>query len=165
MKNIVAHISAEFDARPRWHAFVVGLALWSLAYRGNMFLNLFPATDWPMLSFERNIPFVDWTILPYLSVFLQIFLGMWLLQTRRFGCAISAGLVMIAVYGLIFLFWPSYYPREGFEPGGYFAWMYQQMWTLDPPRNCFPSLHVGMAFLAAFSMLGQNRNRGWLFLL
>jgi membrane-associated phospholipid phosphatase len=34
-------------------------------------------------------------------------------------------------------------------------WVFETFWSLDAPQNCWPSLHVGLSYLAAFAALDE----------
>jgi membrane-associated phospholipid phosphatase len=76
---------------------------------------------------------------------------------RTFLACVSMWIVGYAC----FLVYPTTLPRPVGEIGqGFFAWFLQGIYDGDPPRNCFPSLHVATPFLAAFSCWRVHRGVG-----
>ena len=61
-------------------------------------------------------------------------------------------LVWITGYAC-FLMYPTVAPRpsDGDIGEGFFAWFLRGIYEADPPRNCFPSLHVATPFVAALT--------------
>ena len=68
--------------------------------------------------------------------------------------------VVVTAYA-VFLLYPTAAPRPADVPGdGFSAWSLRRLYALDPPYNCFPSLHVAYAFLAALSTYRVRRGLG-----
>jgi membrane-associated phospholipid phosphatase len=60
-----------------------------------------------------------------------------------------------------FLVYPTILPRPTGEIGeGFFAWFLRSIYDADPPRNCFPSLHVATVFVSALSCWRVHRGVG-----
>jgi membrane-associated phospholipid phosphatase len=69
-------------------------------------------------------------------------------------------LVMVLSYS-IFLVYPTTAPRPDAVAGeGFAAWTLRIAYSLDPPYNCFPSLHVAYAFVSAFACARVHRGVG-----
>jgi membrane-associated phospholipid phosphatase len=107
----------------------------------------------PELALDRMIPVQpDWAVI-YLSYLLSPFLPLLLLraeeQIRR---TFLAWLLVWSVGYACFLVYPTIAPRTDVVEGkGFFAWFLQGIYDADPPRNCFPSLHVATALVAALA--------------
>ncbi len=56
------------------------------------------------------------------------------------------------VYGSVFFF--------AFTADGFLPWTLGLIYDIDPPRNCFPSLHVAWAFVAGLSCHRVHRGVG-----
>jgi membrane-associated phospholipid phosphatase len=68
--------------------------------------------------------------------------------------------VMLASYA-VFVLYPTIGPRPPVVAGGGFAaWCLRLVYALDAPYNCFPSLHVAYAFVAALTCDRVNRTLG-----
>ena len=71
----------------------------------------------------------------------------------------------------VFLLYPTVAPRpESLNGGDFFSWLLQLVYHMDPPRNCFPSLHVAHSFVTALSCSRLNLQIGnaslaWAFLI
>lgn len=106
----------------------------------------------PELALDRLIPVQPaWTPV-YLSYFVVPFLPM--LITRQEELIRRTFLAWLSVWVVgyaCFLVYPTILPRPREFGEGFFAWLLQQVYAGDPPRNCFPSLHVATPFVAALS--------------
>lgn len=61
--------------------------------------------------------------------------------------------VWISAY-LVFLAYPTVAPRPATVEGtGFGAWGLRLLYDMDPPFNCFPSLHVAHSFVSALTCL------------
>ncbi len=107
--------------------------------------HLLPVTDW-----EAAIPLLPWTIWIYGSGTKAALLA-WLMvpsgpaARRLFGTLALAS----AVCGLVFVGYPTTYPRELWPlPGGDSLTLreFADLRDTDSPSNCLPSLHVALAW-------------------
>lgn len=115
---------------------------------------------------DAFIPFVDWSVIIYLSAFLQVPLGLfWLTPKKHFGAIVLTALVMTLLHALFFWGWPTTLPRLDFQPTGWWVGLYNLMHTVDRPTNCFPSLHVAFAVLSAIAAWHHSARWGkwWTF--
>ena len=63
----------------------------------------------------------------------------------------------------VFLLYPTIAPRPDGDivPGtGFGAWGLRMLYDMDPPVNCFPSLHVAHSFVGAFAVWRMHRRLG-----
>ena len=110
-------------------------------------------------EWERNVPFVPWLVVPYMSLDLFFVAAPFLctdrtelrtLGRRMTGAIVAAG-TMFALMPLQFAF-----PRP--TPGGWTAGMFEALYGFDRPFNLFPSLHV--AILVILSGTYHRHTRG-----
>jgi membrane-associated phospholipid phosphatase len=71
--------------------------------------------------------------------------------------------VLLAYVG--FYMYPTILPRPQEVGDGFFAAALRQNYDLDPPYNCFPSLHVAWAFVSALTSYRVHRGVGLVALL
>lgn len=69
-------------------------------------------------------------------------------------------MVMLVAYAG-FLLYPTTAPRPAHVPGdGFAAWSLRLAYDIDPPYNCFPSLHVAWACVSALTCYRVHRGVG-----
>lgn len=96
-----------------------------------------------VFDWERAIPFVEWTVVPYLSIFLLLPLSFFVCSdvdelnrhARRLLLALALAVACYAAFPLGFHF-------ERPQPQGPFAPMFELLWAVDLPYNRAPSLHI-----------------------
>jgi membrane-associated phospholipid phosphatase len=111
----------------------------------------------PLTALDRAIPFWPATGLVYFGAFLFLLFTFFTLRDReqvtRF---LYANLLAQGIGMLIFLFWPTQYPREAFPlPGSASAIgaaLVHYVRATDAPVNCLPSLHVSTATLCVLTL-------------
>lgn len=145
-------ISTQTLERPPWPVSLT----WALCMGGLFFLvyggvNGFTATltEVPSAHFdwEREIPFVQWMIVPYMSIDL-LFVGAFFLCKDRQGLRILASRIgfAILVSAVCFVLFPLQFSFERPEtdgiPGVLFSFL-----ALDQPYNQCPSLHVSLGLI------------------
>ena len=75
--------------------------------------------------------------------------------------AMKAYLLVMLLSYLGFLLYPTAAPRTDEVTGpGFAAWTLQIAYSLDPPYNCFPSLHVAYSFVSALTCYRVHRGLG-----
>lgn len=106
------------------------------------------------LSFVDNaVPFSPWAMPVYLSHFL--FLPFALLSVRAhavFVRSLKAMSLAAALACVVFVAYPTTFPRVD-SAGPWFGLLN----FIDTPANCFPSLHVALAAIAAWGLREDGR--------
>lgn len=109
--------------------------------------HFFPAKNMPPTFFDRMIPFSDQAVWLYLSIFLLMPVGPFLMNNRNQIFRYAVGIFLISLCAnIIFIFWPTSCPRpdvQGTIPA------YQMLTTIDNPFHAFPSLHAAFAVYSA----------------
>jgi membrane-associated phospholipid phosphatase len=98
-------------------------------------------------ALDRAIPFWPPAILIYVAVYLFLFLPVVQIKDMRVFTRVA---IAFYVYNsatlLVFYFFPVTVPRPlAFDTSGLWGWGVAMNYHLDPPFNCFPSLHVSNA--------------------
>ena len=108
--------------------------------------------------------------LPLRPAWTPVYLSMWIFsllpvtvvrgaELRR--RTILSYLTSVITAYIVFLLYPTVAPRPADVPGdGVITWSLRTLYAIDPPYNCFPSLHVAYAFLAALSTYRVRRGLG-----
>ncbi len=111
-----------------------------------------------VFSFEKHIPFIPWTIIPYLSsgvFFCTVFLH--LDSKDKLYIFLKRVLFMTLVAGIGFVFLPLKYSFAKPEiDNSVFNYLFRFLDMVDDPYNQSPSLHVAFAF--AFWTVFRNIN-------
>jgi hypothetical protein len=148
------------DPKRRWHAAAWGVVLFSAGYLTTGRLHAGAPATLELLPPDRILPFVPWTVWIYLSE--ALFLA-WVVATLREAKALTrVFLAMTLASGvafLVFFFFPTEISRAAVTGVGRTARAFRFLYALDTPANCFPSLYVALAVIAAEGAATQGRLR------
>ncbi len=119
----------------------------------------------PMWALDRAIPFVPQMVWIYISEYI-FFTTVYLTckditNTNKY---LYSFLALQTVSVLIFIFWPTTYPRDQFplvasEMDSWTYYAFNSLRTSDSPASCCPSLHVSSVYLSAFVFLDDQRRK------
>jgi protein-tyrosine phosphatase len=126
-----------------------------LAFLGPFFFASYGFANWlagargtsAALAFgwERAIPFVPWTIVPYWSIDVLYGVSLFVCTTRRELDVHAARLLLAQVICVAcFLLFPLTFSFPRPDPGGVFGWMFGVLAGFDRPFNQAPSLHIAL---------------------
>lgn len=93
----------------------------------------------PFMFREDLIPFLPWTIVVYLSVFVQYFVVIYQIPDKFLGILTKRFLVLLGITLVMFIIFPIEYPRHLYSSDSFLITILR---FADGPGNCFPSLHV-----------------------
>ena len=101
-----------------------------------------------VFEWERQIPFIDWTIVPYWSTDLLFICAPFLFRSRA-GMAIHGKrIIAVQLVSIIgFLLFPLQFSFGRPPVEGVFHWMYALRTGFDVQFNQAPSLHVGFTIV------------------
>jgi membrane-associated phospholipid phosphatase len=122
--------------------------------------------DWPLhrpeLALDRALPVPPAWVLIYLSYLVSPLLPFLVIgQEELIRRTVLAWLLVWIAGFTTFLVYPTTLPRPHLDDGnGFFAWVLLGVYQADPPRNCFPSLHVATPFVSAFACFRAHRGVG-----
>jgi len=149
------------DRRWKWIAAALWYAAFSAIYTFTGRFHLRAPATFELWLPDRLIPFIDWTIWVYASQFLLLygcFLGV---NSAR---AVSRMVYAISLASLlaftIFLICPTEFPRGMTVKAGSEAFAFRFLYSIDSAANCFPSLHVALAWLSALSLRDERKKAG-----
>lgn len=116
----------------------------------------------PLLKPEQQIPFLTWTVWPYLILLLLTYLLVLIQKRELFHCSMLALLMGTLLNAVWWIVLPVTYPRPPMPAGeGLTIALYQWLCRIDSPANCFPSAHITLPAIAFHAMLKQHpRLRG-----
>jgi len=120
----------------------------------------------PMFEFEKNLPFIDWTIWFYISDYLFVAVVFILLKDRtNMNQIFYSQILVLIVSMLIFFLFPTAFPRPTVEYHGLSGAFVKLLHFADTPGNACPSIHIAVTFLAGFGFLREQKNKFWFFML
>lgn len=130
--------------------FSLSIPLISLTYP---LLNQYRGNTNDVFTFvDKLIPFNRFFILPYISwyIFIAIFSVILCIsdKERYFKLLITLNIGMITCY-IIYYFYPTYVPRPMITKTDFFSNLVLNLYAVDKPYNCFPSIHVLDSMLIA----------------
>jgi membrane-associated phospholipid phosphatase len=149
------------DRRRKW----IAAALWYTAFcaiytfTGSIHLRT-PATLALWLP-DRLIPFIDWTIWIYASQYLLLYACFLGVNSARAISRLVYAISLASLLGFcVFLIYPTEFPRTLTAKEGASTFAFSLLYSIDSSANCFPSLHVALAWLSALSLRDERRKVG-----
>ncbi|HYC89533.1 MAG TPA: phosphatase PAP2/dual specificity phosphatase family protein [Thermoanaerobaculia bacterium] len=148
-------------------------AAW-LAFLGPFFFASYGFANWlastradvgvVAFAWERHIPFVPWTIVPYWSIDLLYAISFFVCTTRREvdrhgQRLLFAQLVSIAC----FIAFPLRFSFERPQSDGVFGALFTALTSFDKPFNQAPSLHIALLIVVWVRFAAHLRRMRWLF--
>jgi membrane-associated phospholipid phosphatase len=161
-------LTKELFARPypTSAAVLVPASLFALLVPGYLVIGAYArgrALHLPALALDRALPVLPLWTLVYGSLYMAVFLPMVVVRHEEHIRRTLWAFVMVWVIGAIgWLSYPTILPRptRAAIGEGFGAWALRIAYGMDDPYNCFPSLHVAQAFLAAFTCQLVSRRLG-----
>jgi membrane-associated phospholipid phosphatase len=117
-----------------------------------------------MTAWDQGLPFVPYTVWIYISEYIYCVLIYCLCRdTLNLNKYLYSFISLQTMSVLIFILWPTTYPRELYPiPAGLGFWT-NLSWSLlrigDTPANCCPSLHVSSVLLCGMLFLNEQRRK------
>jgi len=134
-----------------------GLANWLAARRAVVGVVAF--------AWERNIPFLPWTIVPYWSIDLLYAISLFVGTTRREVDRHALRLLLIQLVSVtFFIAFPLRFSFERPAATGLFGAMFTALTSFDKPFNQAPSLHIAL-LVVIWARLAAHLSRRWHWLL
>ncbi len=124
-----------------------------------------------VFAWERRIPFLAWTIVPYWSTDLLYAISLFLCRTHKelyIHAKRLAAAQVISVTG--FLLFPLRFSFDRPHPAGALGWMFDALANFDQPFNQAPSLHLSLTTILWAKYSQHLRGgplwalRGWMIL-
>ena len=139
---------APSPARTAWCLLQVSVVFALVYMAANHLTSLRSDIGVGVFAWEHAIPFVEWTVVPYLSIFL-------LLPLSFFACADSDELaryvrrlwLALALAAACYAAFPLGFHFDRPVPQGPFAPLFSMLWAVDLPYNRAPSLHIVVLLL------------------
>jgi membrane-associated phospholipid phosphatase len=117
----------------------------------------------PELPLDRALPLLPTWSLVYgaLYLFLIVLPVFIVREHEHLRRTVYAFLTIWVTAYAFFLAYPTIAPRPAeVAASGFGAWGLRGLYGMDPPRNCFPSLHVAHSFVSALTCFRVHREVG-----
>jgi hypothetical protein len=148
-----------------WWLLVIGTAYLSTYWLSNWLTHLRADVGTGVFAWERAIPFVEWTIVPYLSIVL-FFIASFFVGQQRGDYRTELRnhvmrLTMVLVISLVcFAVMPLRYTFEPPGTSGVTGLLFEALHAFDMPYNRAPSLHISVLVILWMRFAGCML--GWL---
>ncbi|WP_298842630.1 phosphatase PAP2 family protein [Clostridium sp.] len=113
---------------------------------------------------DKLIPFNRFFIIPYVSwyIFIAVFSVILCISDKEkyFKLLITLNIGMITCY-IIYYFYPTYVPRPLILGTDFFSNLVLNLYAVDNPYNCFPSIHVLNSVLIALYIFESKKVSKW----
>lgn len=130
-----------------WLAFL-GPFFFLTYYAANAYAASLPYVPNIAFSWEHQVPFLAWTILPYWSTDLFYGASLYLCKTNEKLTLHAHRLLAIQIFSVACFFaFPLRFTYEPQPLSGWEAHLFAQLYSFDKPFNQAPSLHVSLAVL------------------
>lgn len=134
----------------RWIQLALNGALFGVTYNlTNLAAQRADITRNIAMTWEANLPFIPWMIVPYMTSGLFFVLSFLLVPDRKALYALSQRIAFTTVTAcLIFATWPLRFaiPRPDVD-ATFPAWLFMQLTAIDLPYNQLPSLHIAYCMI------------------
>jgi len=149
--------------KTHWRFKLMAGAVMLISYFSVYFLLLyhpvFPVTQMPITAMDRFVTLSPNTLLLYITLWIYIPLGSWLINDKRELIAYTNALCGLGLLCLaMFFFWPTSVPRPHIDVVAYPG--FRMLIAIDEPRNVFPCSHAAFTVLSAICIGRLLRQMG-----
>jgi hypothetical protein len=114
-----------------------------------------------VFQWERAIPFIEWTIIPYGSIVAFFVASFFLCRNRsELNCHTARLVAVVLISVVCFVLWPQRFIFERPVVDGALGVLFQLLTAVDLPYNRAPSLHISV--LVILWTLFAPRTQGWM---
>jgi membrane-associated phospholipid phosphatase len=133
----------------------------SIYWLTNQMTSVRPDVGAAVFQWERAIPFIDWTIIPYGSIVAFFVASFFLCRSRAELNCHTVRLVTVVLMSVVcFVLWPQRFVFERPVVDGALGVLFQLLTAVDLPYNRTPSLHISV--LVILWALFARRTQGWM---
>lgn len=151
----------SIEPKQKWLAASLWYVLFCIFYTLTGQFHLRPPSFPPLWAPDQMIPFLAWTIWIYASQFLLLFLCFLGVRSQRAVTRLVYSISLASLMSfLIFLFYPTTLPRNHIVTAGLSAQAFRFLYSIDSAANCFPSLHVALAWISALCLRDERKVGG-----
>jgi|694.fasta_scaffold76353_4 membrane-associated phospholipid phosphatase len=148
------------NSKPCSLSYRIGILLlfavaYGLLYVIPNFFSSNPAQELPLLWIDKVIPLIPWTFLIYTSDYFVFLIAILVISDQRqYNSFARMMFGVLLICGMFFYGYPTVYPRPTYEAQSnrLIGSVMSFISVADSPRNCFPSMHVGLTSVATWAM-------------
>ncbi|MHB1485089.1 MAG: phosphatase PAP2 family protein [Saccharofermentanales bacterium] len=122
------------------------------------FIFIFPIDKYIPFSRFSAIPYYYWYLYTAATLLIMFFQR----ESKSYYRLIFSMFTGVLISCAIYIVFPTYVPRIELTGDDILTNMIRRIYTIDPPYNCFPSMHVLYSFIC-FWYLAIFRRVGWWF--
>ena len=168
MKNLLQGVQITFDLKviSRNMLFVVPtLFIMSFLYLWSNHKPISKVVENTVLL-DQSIPFIGWTITIYWFVLIVTIMGVLLLrEIKHVYMLLAVNAISFLINFIIWFYYPVVYPRVEHSLTGISQKLFSILFYLDAPTNSFPSGHVSLMCLLAWTGYSLKSRSGNIMLL
>jgi membrane-associated phospholipid phosphatase len=141
--------------------FLIVIIWTSILYIGYQLTNhfqVFEAHHLPLTFIDKAIPFLPWTVIPYLFLILGMYLFAFINHREDFFTALVALTIAVTINYSIYLIYPTVFNRPPAPDDGLAVSVYLWLVSIDSPANCLPSGHITTPAIGCWYLM-QHRKR------
>lgn len=122
------------------------------------FIFIFPIDRYIQFSRFSAIPYYFWYLLITFTLLIMFFQK----DSKYYYKLIFSMFSGVLISCIIYVVFPTYVPRIELNGNDFLTGMIRRIYTIDPPYNCFPSMHILYTFICCW-YLAVFRRIGWWF--
>lgn len=150
------------DLERKWRVAAVGYLIFCVVYTIAGATPFREATILSPSDIDRLIPLITSTVWIYMAQFLfLLFSVLALKKTEAISRALYAMAVASALSFAVFFVYPTTITREMVVSEGLTGLLFGFLYRIDSSANCFPSLHVSLAWIAAAGVYEEHKKKGF----
>lgn len=161
-KNLLMSVKLPLiPLQKKWFVAAAGYVVFCVLYllTGNFHLRT-PTMLTPS-TIDEKTPFLAWTVWIYNSQFFFLAVSIYLMREPQNLSRTLYAMALVSLFAFcIFAIFPTTLPRDYATGTGLTAKAFQSLYAVDSSSNCFPSLHVSLAWLAALGVWQERRSLG-----
>ncbi|MBL4818662.1 MAG: phosphatase PAP2 family protein [Deltaproteobacteria bacterium] len=146
----------------RWNYLISVLLVFAIFYFAASFFGTPRAVLLEPTEVDQALPFMAWTVWVYAITYVMLPLTFLLLRSvenlKKFTYAMVSAIILASG---VFYWYPTLMKRPQIVDDGIAEGALKLLHMVDPPTNCFPSLHVAMMVLMAFYLHKESKGVGW----
>ena len=149
------------DLNRKWRVAAIGYLVFCIVYTIAGATPLREAKVLNPSGVDNLIPLIPSTVWIYMAQFFFLLFSVAILKkTPAISRALYAMAVASALSFVVFFVYPTTITREPLMVEGLTGALFGFLYRIDSNANCFPSLHVSLAWIAAMGVYEESRKTG-----